>query len=555
MKKDVIYIDVEDDITSIIAKVKQAGSKIVALVPPRRSGVLQSAVNLKLLRRAAVAADKHVVLITSDRPLSALAAGVRIPVARNLQSRPQLAPVDAPLEAASDTIDGRQLPVGELAGLPRVDTDADEAPGTDSAVEQPDAAPVVAAGSSDAGYSATTSLTAVEPPAPAGKGLRIPNFESFRKRLFWFGGLGVLLLAFLVWAIFIAPRATVVIAARADAINIDKIITMNPTALTDVNKLQIKPEVKQIKKTLSTEFAATGSKDVGNKASGAMTLSNSYDSSPITVKAGTIFTAQNGLQFTNGSDVQVPGAKVSGGGIVPGTATITVTAVNIGPQYNLPPQKYSSSNANVSAAGDQMSGGSKDTVTVVSADDVNKARQQLGSVDVAAVRTELVKQFSGDVIIVQESFKADTGQPSITPAVGEQATRARLTQETTYTLIALSRTDVRALLGDMLNKQIDPSQGRRIYSLGDNSIYFSDFQSLPGGAFSARLITTGYIGPNIDPKALAAQLAGKRYGEVQQIVGGIKGVDNVDVRYWPFWVNQVSKPDRINIKFTVKNAT
>ena len=53
MNKDVIYIDVEDDITAIIGKVKTAKEKIVALVPPKRVGVLQSAVNLRLLGRAA----------------------------------------------------------------------------------------------------------------------------------------------------------------------------------------------------------------------------------------------------------------------------------------------------------------------------------------------------------------------------------------------------------------------------------------------------------------------------------------------------------------------
>ena len=51
MNKDVIYIDVEDDITAIISKVKASKEKIVALVPPKRVGVLQSAVNLHLLSR------------------------------------------------------------------------------------------------------------------------------------------------------------------------------------------------------------------------------------------------------------------------------------------------------------------------------------------------------------------------------------------------------------------------------------------------------------------------------------------------------------------------
>ncbi|PLS80971.1 hypothetical protein CYG49_03505, partial [Candidatus Saccharibacteria bacterium] len=115
MKKDVIYIDIEDDITSIIERVKGASAKIVALVPPKRIGVLQSAVNLKLLQKAAAGVGKRVVLITSDQSLAALAAGVKIPVAKNLQSRPEIAPIAALSIDDSDIINGEELPIGDLA--------------------------------------------------------------------------------------------------------------------------------------------------------------------------------------------------------------------------------------------------------------------------------------------------------------------------------------------------------------------------------------------------------------------------------------------------------
>lgn len=62
MNKDVIYIDVEDDITAIIGKVKDSSEKIVALVPPKRIGVLQSAVNLRLISRAASQNGKHLAI-------------------------------------------------------------------------------------------------------------------------------------------------------------------------------------------------------------------------------------------------------------------------------------------------------------------------------------------------------------------------------------------------------------------------------------------------------------------------------------------------------------
>ena len=78
MNKDVIYIDVDDDVTAIIGKIKKAKEKIVALVPPKRTGALQSAVNLRLLERMAKNDKKKLVLITNNQALVALAASAKI---------------------------------------------------------------------------------------------------------------------------------------------------------------------------------------------------------------------------------------------------------------------------------------------------------------------------------------------------------------------------------------------------------------------------------------------------------------------------------------------
>ena len=94
-QKDVVYIDVEDDITAIIGKLKSGSREIVALVPPKRIGVLQSAVNLRLLARAAKQSKKQLVIITGNSSLSSLAAAAQIPVAATLQSKPELAEIAA----------------------------------------------------------------------------------------------------------------------------------------------------------------------------------------------------------------------------------------------------------------------------------------------------------------------------------------------------------------------------------------------------------------------------------------------------------------------------
>ena len=84
-------------------------------MPPRRIGVLQSAVNIRLLARAAKSADKRVVIITSDNVLAGLAATADILVAKTLQSKPEIAEIPALKVDDNDVIDGGQLPVGDMA--------------------------------------------------------------------------------------------------------------------------------------------------------------------------------------------------------------------------------------------------------------------------------------------------------------------------------------------------------------------------------------------------------------------------------------------------------
>jgi hypothetical protein len=264
MNKDVIYIDIEDDITAIIGKVKAAGTKIVALVPPKRIGALQSAVNLKLLQRAASGAEKRIVLITNDHSLTALAAGLKLPVAKNLQSRPEIPQMAMPDTPEDEVINGQELPVGEVAKS----LSAEGAAGASAADKISDKAELADA-PKEAGKPVAKKPSLASKLGKNGK-FSIPNFDTFRKRLFVFGAGGVLLILFLVWAAIFAPHATVTIAAKTTSVNIDRTLTLNPSAQSsDPANLTLKPIVQQLKKSVATEFTATGSKDVGEKAKGS----------------------------------------------------------------------------------------------------------------------------------------------------------------------------------------------------------------------------------------------------------------------------------------------
>jgi hypothetical protein len=547
MNKDIIYIDVEDDITAIIGKVKQSREKIVALVPPKRIGVLQSAVNLRLLNRTATQNGKHLVLISGNAALTALAAAAKIPVAKNLQSKPEIGV--APTEDASadeDIIDGSQLPVGELArtadrGLPF----SSVSPAVDEAVRE--------------NAAEETSASSVARPRPVrtrgAAGVKVPNFDRFRKKLLWIGAGGALLVVFLVWAIVYAPRANVVISARTTDTPVNARVTLDPATTTNLQEGTIKSITKQTKKDQTVDFAATGKKDVGTKATGSMKLTRTNPSAtPLIVPEGTEFTA-SGLTFVS-TQAATLSSQLTSSGFDPGSATVSVQATDIGDNYNLSARGYASSMNGVSATGSDMAGGTRKTVTVVSEDDIKKATEQLAEQKTDDIKSSLTKQFDGTFIVVGESFKIDQATPASTPALGQESSdgKAKLTSSITYSLSAIAKSEAKLYLDEYFKVQLKGKSDQRVYDNGSDEAKLSNITPGEGGKVAANLVASAKIGPKINDDDVKKLAAGKRYGEIQASLEAIQGVDSVDVKYSPFWVTSAPKDTkRISVEFKLTN--
>ena len=546
MNKDIIYIDVEDDITAIIGKVKQSREKIVVLVPPKRIGVLQSAVNLRLLSRTTTQSGKHLVLITTNGALTALAAAAKIPVAKNLQSKPEIgAAPDEDADIEEDIIDGSQLPVGELARTAdRGTAFTAVSPAVDEAVREN-------AAEEKGGRTAPVRSR----PVRTKSGVKVPNFDSFRKKLLLIGAGGLVLIGFLVWAIFFAPRANVVIAARTTDTPVNARVTLDPAATTTLQEGLLKSTTKQTKKDQTVEFAATGKKDVGNKATGSMKLTRTSPSAtPVTVPAGTEFTA-SGLTFVSTQAATLT-SQLTPSGFDPGSATVAVQATDIGDNYNLSARGYTSSVSGVNANGTDMAGGSKKTVTVVSADDVQKATEQLAEQKTDDIKKDLAKQFDGTFVVVDQSFKIDQANPSSAPAVDQESTdgKARLTSSVTYSLSAVAKSELKVYLDDYFKAQLKDKDDQRVYDNGSGEAKLSNISVVDGGKFGANLVANARIGPKISDDEVKELAAGKRYGDIQASLEAIQGVESVDVEYSPFWVTSTPNDvKRISVEFKLSN--
>jgi len=547
MNKDVIYIDVEDDITAIIGKIKASSEKIVALVPPKRVGVLQSAVNLRLLERMAKNANKHMVLITNNQALIGLSAVAGIPVAKNLQTKPEIAEIPAlSVDDGDDIIDGAQLPIGELQKTADIASDGDASMNKAiNSIAIDDKSVSVAA----------LGATVAKKFNKAKTGVKVPNFNSFRKKLFIGIAAGVLLIVFLVWAVWFAPAAKVIITARTTPASVNTTATLGGNAATDVAKGLIQSTFQQTKKDVSADFTATGSKDVGAKAAGTMTVTRtSVSNSSLTVPVGTSFT-DGSLIFYSTQATTLAGTQIGPNGIVQDSATIKVSAANSGESYNVSARSYQSDVSGISSDGSVMAGGTTKVVAIVTADDVQKASAALVEQPSDQIKAQLIKQFTNGEEVIDDSFTIDRAAATSVPAIGAEATGpAKLTSSTTYTITAIAKSDLEIYLKANIEKQLVGKDTQRIYDDGISKVKLSGFAKA-GDTSTVNIVSTGQIGPKIDEAAIKEQVKGKIYGEAQSTLQAIDGVSNVDIQFSFFWVRTVpNNVDKITVEFKLQNG-
>jgi hypothetical protein len=537
MQKDVIYIDVEDDITAIIDKVKKSKEKVVALVPPKRIGVLQSAVNLRLLTRAAGNANKRLVLITSNAALSGLAASAKIPVAKNLQTKPEIAEIPALKVDDDDVINGEELPAHDHA----------------AAAETSSAIPA----SKIEGIDIDGTKAATDAPSKraksAKKGVKVPDFGTFRKKAFLFGGLGVLLIVFFVWAIWFAPRATVIVNAETSDQNLSLAVSVGPDLETDVSQEHLKGVRQEDKVTQTIEFDATGTKDVGEKATGEVTFTTNdfvLIARGTTIPAGTILSTPGGLLFTTTESATF---ELQAGG---NQRTVGVVASSSGTQYNGFSGNVSGAPSGVTAKiNNPTSGGTTKEIKVVTQADINRATVQLTDQGNDEAKKNLIAKFESGTMPIDSSFKSRTSDPKSSPALGQEATgKAKLTQETTYTIMGVSKQQLDSYLDEALQETLNNKDEQKIYDNGVSTVKFADFAQNEGDqAGTVSITAVAQIGPKIDDNEIKEQVKGKRYGEIAGDLKAIDGVSDVEVNLSPFWVQSVpNDTKKITVEFELK---
>lgn len=546
--KDTIYIDIDDEITSIIDKLQSSKHKIVALVLPKRATVMQSAVNMKLLKRTAEEQDKNLVLITSEASLLPLAGAVGIHVAKTLQSKPEIPPPPDINDAPETLIDQ-----GPAEDEPDVDTSktVGELAGTAGL------AAAVGKAAAEETIDIDNAPKEDKKAAKAGAGKKkpkIPDFKKFRTKMMLLAGAFVLLVVLWIFAGIVLPKATVTIVTDSSTINSSVTFTANTEAKeVDLGKTIVPAQVKEVEKTDTVTVAATGKKNVGNKAEGTMTITNCIDDGEEhTVPAGTSFTS-GPYTFITTEAVTLEPALFSGGNCVSGTFGLSedapVEASEGGTKNNVGERSYNSSINGITGFGSKMTGGTDKEVTVVSQADINKAQNELKGKGNEEASEELKTALqSSQLLALPETLAGGKQTISNTPNVGDESANVTVTGKTTFTMLGVKEDDLKKLVDENIKDQVNQEQ-QSIIDYGFSKATYEVESKRSATNQTLSMDTVVVTGAKIDQDALKQEITGKKSGEARNIILTRPGVKDVRVDYSPFWVSKAPKPSKITIVF------
>ena len=387
----------------------------------------------------------------------------------------------------------------------------------------------------------------------------MPNFDSFRKKLFIGIGAGVALIGLLVWMFVFAPAARIIITAETTDLPVSVNVTLSNDKATSVenNVLQSStvtlPENSEFSKK-SVEFTATGTQEVGEKATGTMKITRtSLNSVPISVPAGTGFSSGN-LTFVSTQATTLEGADVGPGGLIYPSKTIPVAAVKIGDEFNLSARSYNPSIAGISATGSAMTGGSSRQVKMVTQTDVNSAAQQLGELSETDAKKALLASINDDQIAIEDSYTVSRSDVVSSPAVGAEAPdgKGTVTLKATYSIKTVAKSELKSFLTKKVDSEIENSQTpQRVYDYGVDSAKLTEF-TVSGGAERVKVTTIAKVGPKLEADQIKEDAKGEKSGEIREKLKAINGVKEVEVKFSFFWVTRVpNNPDKIEVEFKI----
>lgn len=593
MNEKIIYINSNEEITSVIDKLIRTKEEELFLVIPNGAVISQSLVNLKLLKREADNLKKKITIVSSEGALQRLAKKTGFVVSESLPGQIGQQP-ESDKEAIlqeqvtedefkkflkeekkpsslrmSDIIKSGAPPQGKLTTKKIEDISEKSADllfehreeaeskilGEQQIFEKEESIPIKENFEIKSYKQEDIAKKPLVYPAENQEKSRegISAVSSFPKKIFGIFIISAIIIAGVIFYL-VLPKADVLITAKREQIPFDfKVLADKNLSQIDAASNKMPAQLVKLEERDSQEFLTTGQRQLNEKAKGKITVFNAYSSSPQTLVETTRFLSDDGKIFRLTKTITIPGAKIEEGRIVASSLDIEVEADQPGTEYNIGPSNFSIPGFKGSPkyAGfygkskDSMSGGSTENIKILTQDDFDKAKEKVWESLLQKIQTDLAGQVSADLEILEGAVQAQITETKSSVEVGGKGEKFTFSSTGVAKVLVFSQADISQLLKNNLFEKL----GGNKEMANQTSFDYKDLKvDIEKGQMNFRATGLQDVVWKIDQEEIKKLIAGKQQSEVRQILSGRQEIKEAQFSLWPFWAKSIPKQiDKISI--------
>lgn len=571
-KKNIITlnIDINEEITSIIDRLKKAEEQEIKIIIPKSALILRSIINLKLIKKQADKENKKITVLLEDKQNRDLAKRAGLNVAEN-QIEDEIVKVSADKD------------INEVKEIKNIDYNPEDVKVNVNSVDSirrkeflnrsSNKFPAVTFWRKDrkkienvkkdflAKYNLNNKKRGMDTqPKSASSSL------GFGLKLFFFFLLASLALTVIV-VFLILPTVDINIKTKSEELSADIQLTIDSN-IEEVNLETYNLPGYLVESTIEKEqeFFTTGEDEISEKAKGTITVYNEWSSQSQTLVETTRFLSLDGKLFRTIKTVVVPGAEVTGGRTLPGTVTVEVEADVAGEEYNIEATDFSipgfeGTVKHATIYGKSfslMTGGETKTIKIASADDIDKARTTLSDAcldeassklkEILEERKAVSDNISDDLKLLDFAIKEQVINESSSLKVGEEGEKFTFTMKIKAQGIVFDENNLKMLVENYFSSSLP--EEKEIITNTEDIVYRSEAKNIDfdKGKMVFNVDITGDARWKIDADYLRSLIAGKNEEELRSFFINMAEVEKVEVSFWPFWVKKVPvSGEKINI--------
>lgn len=539
-----IYLEYDEEVLSVLQKIRKSGTDEIRLVIPKEARLFRNLTGLRLLRREAEKYQKTLSIATADER------------GRLLVTRSGLSLASSAMETKSDfetnslPATGRKGAMGDIMLRPVKPLK------TAQAKPLPQTPVSLPSKNRNSEIQPEKDLEALIGPKETSPKIKLPEPVKLPRLSYKFTVLPavavVLILA--VLGFFVLPAASVTVVPRTEPITRDLEMQVDSSSpVADVQNLTIpgKRDTQEI--SMSQDYPATGVKNIGEKASGFVTLYN-FSKNSLILRSSTTRLEAGGKIFYFLQDVGSikPTARIGTDLQVDQSSLIDpvpIVAGGSGEDYNFPTgtrfeiyNEVFGHQAEVLYAinANPIAGGTNKEIKILSATDVEQARADLSLKIAGKMRMDLGQTATSEVKLLDNAYVLQVKEESLSKKINDETDSFTLSQKTLATALLFNEQDVRDLIVERIvrllpeNKYLLPEQQQKLTE---------QFVSLDisGGVGTLRAHFESQVRYQINADFLVRGLPGKTPTQVKEILLARPEISDVTVSLSPFWVKTVPR--------------